>query len=109
MDALKNLFRRSQPWRVVIPASVLERARLDFEKICAGKPPSARGRLKAQLDVFLASLEKDPMKVLGHPPLGTDDPNVFRYTADPQQRVSAVADLDLGPRQLRVARIRLKE
>lgn len=109
MDALKNLFRRSQPWAVVIPLEVLELARRDFERLCAGKSPVARERLKTQLDRFLSALDHDPLNVLGHPPLGTDDPQVFRYTADPQQLISAVADLDLGLRQLRVSRIRLKE
>jgi hypothetical protein len=105
-DGLLKRFKRSQPWKVTLAVGVIERARGHIETQYA-EGQSRRHALQ-KLDAFLAVLDKDPLKVMGHPPLGTDDPNVFRYSADPQATISAVADLDEARRELVVTLIKIK-
>lgn len=106
LDALFKRFRHSQPWTVVLADGVVEKAQADARALC--RTEGARRLLLQRLAVFLADLERDPLKVLGHPPFGTADPDLFRYSADPQSSLSVIADLDLQRRELVVVQIKLK-
>jgi hypothetical protein len=106
IDRLYKRFRGSQPWKVVVAEGVAERARADVQALVQGAGPQRL--MLERLAAFLTALEKDPLRVLGHPPLGTDDPDVFRYSADPQASISAIADLDLQRRELVVVLIKMK-
>ncbi len=52
--------------------------------------------------------KRTPLSVLGHPPLGTDDRDIYRYSADAETFIGIVADLDLGRRELRVISFKVK-
>jgi hypothetical protein len=106
LDALRRRFMASQPWTVVVEETALEQALAAVRRAYAEGP--ARQRAFERLDRFLADLARQPLKVLGHPPLGTDDPEVFRYGADRQALISVVADLDLKGKRLIVVRIVIK-
>ena len=106
IDKLFKRFRRSQPWSVVLAAGVIEAAMADINAVFAPGPPRANALRK--LDKLLLAVQADPLDVLGHPPVGTDDPNVFRYTADEQKTVSFIADLDETARELVIIQINIK-
>lgn len=106
IDRLYARFRGSQPWTVVLAEGVVERARADVRALFKDAGPQ-RAMLE-RLAATLTALERDPLRVLGHPPLGTEDPNVFRYSADPQASISVIADLDLRRRELVIVLIKLK-
>lgn len=106
IDRLWNRFKGSQPWRVSLAEGVIEEARAAIQALHPDGPDRKQALLR--LDRFLGALETDPLRVLGHPPLGTDDPDVFRYSADPQLALSVVADLDLERRELVVVMIKIK-
>jgi len=106
LDTLKERFKRSQPWKVIVGPGVIEAARKQIEDLYA--PGPVRIAWRGKLDAYLATLEADPLAVLGHPPLGTDDPHAFRYSADPQAAISVVANLDLGRHELAVVLLKIK-
>ena len=108
LDRLLQRFRRSQPWRVTIDRAVAEQARKDVQAAFRTGEEVARDRFLDSLEGYLVRLAANPLAVLGHPPLGTKDPNVFRYTSDPQATISVIADLDELRRELIVTRIKIK-
>jgi hypothetical protein len=108
LDRLLQRFRRSQPWQVTVEPAVAEQARRDIQAAFKAGDEVARDRFLDRLEDFLLRLAANPLEVLGHPPLGTRDPNVFRYTSDPQAAISVIADLNEPGRELRVARIKIK-
>ena len=108
LDRLLQRFKRSQPWQVTIDPAVAEQAQTDIRAAFKAGEEVARDRFLDRLEDYLTRLAASPLTVLGHPPLGTKDPNVFRYTSDPQAAISVVADLDEPGRQLRVTRIKIK-
>lgn len=106
IDQLWKRLKGTQPWRVVLAEGVIDKALRDINQLYPAE--GAKRLVIRRLDSLLAALEKDPLRVLGHPPLGTDDPAVFRYSADPQAALSAIADLDLQRRELVVVLIKVK-
>jgi len=107
-DPLLQRFRRTQPWRVTVDPSVAGQARKEAQGAFGQGHEIARDLFLAKLEDYLRRLEANPLSVLGHPPLGTKDPNVFRYTSDPQATISVIADLDDQLRELRVTTIKTK-
>ncbi len=105
---LLKIFKRSLPWRVVVEPVAAEQARQKISAAFGPEEDAAKRRFQERLADFLTRLERNPLDVLGHPPLGTKDPNVFRYTADPQATISAIADLDIQARERWVTRINIK-
>jgi hypothetical protein len=108
LDRLLQRFRHSQPWQVNIDPAVAQQARKDIQTAFKAGEEVARARFLDRLEAYLMRLAANPLTVLGHPPLGTSDPNVFRYTSDPQAAISVIADLDEPGRELRVTRIKIK-
>lgn len=108
LDQLLQRFIRSQPWQILLEPSTAEQARQAIRDAFNSNEENARNRFLHKLEDFLQGLESDPLSVLGHPPLGTKDPDVFRYTIDPQANISVVADLDEQARTLRVTWIKIK-
>lgn len=106
IDKLLQLLRNSQPWKVRIEPWAIEDVIADIST--AFPDEQALARTLRHLDSFVDSLERAPLKVLGHPPLGTDKPQIFRYSADPQALLSVIADLDLERKELVVTQIKLK-
>ncbi|HTB21872.1 MAG TPA: hypothetical protein VK914_04105 [bacterium] len=108
LDRLLRRFKLSLPWQVVMAPGATEEAKKAIRDAFRPEEEVARDNFMHKLADFLLRLETAPLSVLGHPPLSTKDPNIFRYTGDPQAVISVIADLDERNRVLRVARIKIK-
>src|SRR5260221_14442415 len=106
MDRLLKLFKNSQPWKVTLSAGVAEAA---FAAILESDFDHVKKRdLITRVERLVSEIQKNPLKVLGHPPRQSEDKNAFRYAADSSLSVSAVADLNLERKELVLVGIYIK-
>jgi hypothetical protein len=108
LDQLLQRFMRSQPWQVVLAPGAADQAIHDIKTAFRPEEEIALAHFEHKLADFPVRLKTEPLSVPGHPPLGTKDPNIFRYSSDPQAVISVIADLDEQNRVLRATRIKIK-
>jgi len=100
------------PWRVLFTEETQARATADIARLC----PRDKGQdaERAWRDIWgwyrrwVEDLARDPLKVLGAPPLGTDDPAVARFPADESLPISGIADVDLAQRTITVLAVHVR-